>query len=88
MNPQINLSRQNLEHLIKLLPDSEVVAVERFVQFIIEKVNDPVLLNLAFAPFDDEELLPEEEKAIQKAREDIKKNGTVSFDEVMRKFVL
>ena len=50
--------------------------------------DDPLLLVLATAPLEDEEITPEEETAVAEAREEVARGEVYSLDEVKRELGL
>ena len=55
----------------------------------VERAGDPVIRRPDDVPFEDEEISPEEEAAVQEARDELAAGaGTVPLDEVKRKYGL
>ena len=79
--------RQNLKELIDDLPDRDLYAVKRYIQFL-NYVDDPVAMSMAEAPLDDEPLTDEEIAAIAEGKADVKAGRLVSHEEIMREFGL
>ena len=79
--------RQNLKELIDDLPDRDLYAVKRYIQFL-NYVDDPVAMSMAEVPPDDEALTDEEIAAIAEGKADIKAGRLISHEEVVREFGL
>lgn len=75
-------AKEELHRLIDQLPESELHAVRRFVQFIREKANDPLLWMLENAPLEDEPISAEEEKAVEEARKEVARGEVVSHEDL------
>lgn len=76
-------ARREIISLIDGLPDSELHAVKRYVQYIRD-LQDPFLRALADAPWDDEPLTEEDRIAIPEAKDDIAAGRTISADDLKR----
>ncbi len=76
-NPQ--QERQQAHAYLDHLPAAQVSAVRG----LLESMLDPVSRALANAPIDDEPVTEEEERAVAEARESLKRNGGVSFEQVV-----
>ena len=81
------VSRQEIKDLIDGLPDLELHAVKRFIQYIRD-MNDPVFRILAEAPWDDEPVSQEDLRAIAEANKDIAAGRVTSHEDLMREFGL
>jgi hypothetical protein len=75
MNTDIQHARQLLEHLA---PDQVAAVVH-----VMEVMLDPVSRALANAPPEDEEISAEEEQAVAEAREWLRHNEGIPFDQVV-----
>jgi hypothetical protein len=75
MNDEIQHARQLLDHLA---PDQVAAVVH-----VMEVMLDPVSRALANAPVDDEPITEEEERAVAKAREWLKHNPGIPFEQVV-----
>ena len=62
--------KQELHALIDRLPEGEVVAARRYLQYLCDLSEDPVVRALREAPFDDEPLGPEEAAESESAWKD------------------
>ena len=73
--------KQEIITLIDSLPESDLHAVKRYVQYVRD-LQDPFLNALANAPWDDEPMTSEDHVAIADAREDIAAGRTISAGEL------
>ena len=76
-NPQ--QERQQAHAYLDHLPAAQVSAVRG----LLESMLDPVSRALANAPIDDEPVTEEEERAVAEARESLKRNGGIPFEQVV-----
>ena len=76
-NPQ--QERQQAHALLDHLSDTQVAAVRG----LLETMLDPVARALANAPVDDEPVTEEEERAVAEAREWLKQNPGIPFEQVV-----
>ena len=82
-------AKEKLYHLIDELPESELHAAERFLEYLRDMGRcDPVLLALENAPFDDEPETEEERAAVQEAREALARGEVVSDEQLRRELGL
>jgi hypothetical protein len=65
-------TRDTLHRLIDELPESELTAAERFLNYLLATA-DPVLQALLEAPPDDEPETEEERQAVHEAREELRR---------------
>lgn len=80
-------ARERLYRLVDQIPDGEVHAAERYLEYLAEQ-SDPVMRSLMSAPEDDEPVTPEEEEAVQEALEDVAAGRTHSLEEVKQELGL
>lgn len=80
-------TRLRLKELIDELPEGDLHAVKRYIQFL-HYLDDPVAVSLAEAPLDDEPLTDEDIAALEEAREEMKAGKLTPHDEVMRELGL
>ena len=80
LNPQ--QERQQAHAYLDHLPAAQVSAVRG----LLESMLDPVSRALANAPVDDEPVTEEEERAVAAARESLKRNGGIPFEQVVADF--
>ena len=62
--------KEKLYHLVNALPETELVAAERYLEYLAHSA-DPVALALELAPEDDEPLTDEDRAAIAEARAEL-----------------
>ena len=73
----MNLTRREIHHLVDTLPERELTAAKRYLQFLQGVESDSVSAALMTAPWDDEPESPEEVKAIQEAYQDVERGAVV-----------
>jgi len=76
--------KEQLHRFVNELPDSELRAAERFLEYLRNVGSDPLFRKLMTAPLDDEPETPEEAEAVQEAREALAR-GEVLTDEQLRR---
>jgi hypothetical protein len=76
--------REGIQRVVNDLPLDELYAAERYVSYLRDLANDPLLRTLLNAPFDDEPWTAEDEAALEEAREDVRAGRVVSHEEVVR----
>ncbi len=74
--------KEKLHRLVDELPEGELLPAERFLEYLRDRANDPVLRAFLEAPEDDEPLTDEELKAIAEADEDIAQGREHPWEEV------
>ena len=79
--------RLKLKELIDILPEGDLRAVKRYVQFL-HYLDDPVERLLANAPLDDEEVTEEDLAAFAETDEDFRTGNTYTQEEVERELGL
>lgn len=79
------MSREMLHELIDRIPDGELPAAQRFLEYL---ACNPAYRAALAAPPDDEPVTSGDAEAIRKADEDVRARRTVSHDEVLRGFGL
>jgi hypothetical protein len=72
-------SRRHAHELIDQLPEAQLSALVG----LLETIVDPVAAALRNAPFDDEPVSEEEECAVAEAREWLKHNQGIPFEQVV-----
>lgn len=89
-------SREEIKRLIDVLPDQELHAVRRYLQFLRFMndppfipadhflMNDPVARNLASAPADDEPLTKDDLEAIAESDDDFAAGRIVALEDLKR----
>ena len=68
--------KTTLHQLIEELPESELLAAERFLAYLRD-MADPVRRALLTAPWDDEPETDEERQTVQDAREELARGDTI-----------
>ena len=79
MDPNLNQEREQAHALLDMLPAEKLNAVRS----LLEAMGDPVSRALANAPIDDEPMTEEEERAVAEAREWLKHNPGIPFEQVV-----
>jgi hypothetical protein len=80
-------TRDSFHRLIDELPESELTAAERFLNYL-RATADPVLRALLEAPLDDEPETEDERRAVQEAREELGRGEVRRLEEVRRELGL
>jgi hypothetical protein len=73
--------KERLYTLVENLPEPEVHAALRFVEYLRQEASDPVARALQEAPIDDEPLTAEDRAALEEAERDWQEGRFVSHDE-------
>jgi hypothetical protein len=71
--------REHAHQLIDRLPETQLSALVG----LLETIVDPVAAALRDAPVDDEPMIEEEERAVNEAREWLKHNPGIPFEQVV-----
>jgi hypothetical protein len=84
--PEININsdRQQVHLLLNSLPDEKVSAVRN----LLEEMLDPVTRVIANAPYEDEPISEEENRAVAASKEWLKEHEPISNEEVLAEFGL
>jgi hypothetical protein len=77
--------RERLRSLVEDLPEEEVHAALRFVEYLRDSEEDPVLKTLRNAPPDDEPVTEEDHAALEEAWEDVRQGRLTAHKEVRRR---
>lgn len=80
--------RHRLATLVQDLPEPEVHAAVRFLEYLHREALDPVSAALETAPFDDEPLSSEDLEALAEAESDLREGRVVSHDEARRRLLV
>lgn len=80
-------TKTRLYHLVDLIPDAEIHAAERYLEYLAEH-GDPFVRRLVDAPFDDEPVTDQEEAGVQEAWGDYKDGRVHTLDEVKKELGL
>jgi|LSQX01.2.fsa_nt_gb hypothetical protein len=78
----MGVTKKKLYRLIDALPEEEVGAARRFLEFLI--TQDPAVYALISAPFDDEPTTKEEDIEAKNAWDEHTKNKSVSNDDAAK----
>ena len=84
----MNVDREELRRLVDELPENELKAARRYLEFIRDVGKDPVRWAAENAPLDDEPLTDEERERTARADEDFRRGPTTSMDELKRELGL
>ncbi len=76
-----NKHLQNVMQLLAMLPEKELFVVENFIQFILSRIDDPIVKSFINASIDTEPLTEEEERNIHESLEAYSKGDVISFDD-------
>ena len=79
--------KAELKRMIDGLPDSEIHAARRYLQFLSYH-NDTLAWSLDHAPYDDEPITEEDGEAIREANEDIAAGRVVSHGQIKKELGL
>lgn len=79
--------RAELKRMIDGLPNSEIHAARRYLQFLSYH-NDTLAWSLDHAPYDDEPITEEDWEAISEANEDIAAGRVVSHGQIKKELGL
>jgi hypothetical protein len=77
-------TRQALHVLVDELPDDELAAARRFLEFLRQQGEDPLRSFLDSAPWDDETLTEEDQAAIQEGLAEKARGEVLSREELVR----
>ncbi len=78
-------TKEQLHRLVDELSEPEA---DDALRYIATRHEDPLVRRLDAAPLEDEEITPEEEAAVQEAREDLAAGRVYSLEEIKRAFDL
>lgn len=79
--------KERLRKLVEDLPEPEVRAALRFVEYLQWEASDPVARALQEAPYDDEPMTAEDLAELKAAERDRQEGHVVSHDEARRKLL-
>jgi hypothetical protein len=74
--------KDDLHRLVDELPEGELHAARRYLEFLKGLSEDPLLEALENAPWDDEPETPEEAAAVEEARKEYRKGKGRPWEEV------
>jgi len=78
-------TKERLHRLVDELPDDELQAAERFLEYLRLTGRDPFLRALLEAPVDDEPLSTAEEAALAEAEEQLARGEGQRWEEVRQR---
>ena len=77
-------TREKLHQLVDELPEEELDAALKVIE---SRADDPLIRRLDEVPLEDEEISPEEEAAVQEARDELAAGAPlISHEEIKREF--
>jgi hypothetical protein len=79
--------KERLQSLVEELPESEVHAALRFVEYLRREASDPVARALREAPLDDEPLTAEDIEELEAAERDRQEGRIVSHHQARRELL-
>jgi len=77
--------RERIHRLVDELPDEELHAALRYLEYLRDMARDPVLRAFLEAPLDDEPLTPEDEAAIREGREELARGEGIPLEELVER---
>lgn len=87
MTPQATVARKRLRELIKQIPESELHAAQRYLEFLVTQEEHPAITTLSNLPLDDEPVSEEALEGIRQGLEDIQAGRVVSFEDIWQELV-
>lgn len=84
----MSLEREELRRLVDEIPENELNAARRYLEFIRDVGKDPVQWALANAPVDDEPVTDAERERAAQADADFRAGRTTSMEELKRELGL
>ena len=77
--------KKRILQMLEMLSEREVYVAQKFLEFLITQANDPMLIALATAPEDKDEVLTEEDiRDLDEAEQDIIEGRTESLESVIK----
>lgn len=73
--------KEELHRLVDALPEGEVAAARRYLEYLRDVGSDPVLRSFMAAPEDDEPLTKDDEAAIREAEEEVARGEAIPWEE-------
>lgn len=80
-------TKTDLHHLVDELPEAEVTVAKRFLEYLRDTHEDPVLRSLMAAPEEDEPVTAEDIAAIEQGRGDIRAGRYLTSAEAKRQLL-
>jgi len=84
METNLNEERQQAHALLEMLPAEKLHAVRSLLEVMVE----PLARSLALAPVEEEEITPETEAALERARASLARGEGIPHEEILREFGL
>ena len=84
METNLNQERQQAHALLEMLPAEKLHAVRSLLEVMVE----PLARSLALAPVEEEEITPETEAALDRARASLARGEGITHEEILREFGL
>jgi len=84
MEPDLIQQRQQAHALLDMLPAEKFNAVRSLLEVMVE----PLSRSLALAPMEDEEITPEPNAALDRARASLDRGEGIPHEEILREFGL
>ncbi|MFZ2447184.1 MAG: hypothetical protein WAW37_12565 [Syntrophobacteraceae bacterium] len=78
----LNASKSELHKLVDALSEPETIIAKRFLEFLLSRIDDPVLQAFFNAHEDEEPLDKEDLKAVAEAEEDIAAGRVKPWEQV------
>ncbi len=75
-------TREALRRLVDALPDQDLYAAQRYLEYLRASSVDPVLQAFMQAPVDDEPLTAEDEAALAEAQEAVERGEVEPWEKV------
>jgi hypothetical protein len=79
------MAREALHELIDRIPEGEIVAAQRFLEYLARSAAFRVTLS---APLDDEPVTSGDAESIARAHDDLRAGRVVPHEEILREFGL
>lgn len=77
--------KEELHRLVERLPEGEMRAAQRFLEYLCDFADDPFLQTLREAPEDDEPTTPEEDASADKMWREYKAGRARPWEEVRKR---
>lgn len=85
---RVSRERQRLHRLLDSVPDREIPAARRFLEYLSAFANDPVWQALQNAPYDNEPETPAERAAVEEALREMERGETIPHERIRRELGL
>ncbi len=79
--------RDAVHQLVDGLQEDDLIAAQRYLEYLQSGYSDPMLWVLDTAPEDDEPTTPEDQAALAEAREHVRRGETLSAEEAKRRLL-